>query len=120
MTFQKSIRNKKNEQGKRFGFYRTNRLKGKQVIKKLFSQGERFQSGNLLIIYLFSEEPRAGFIASKKIGGAVKRNRVKRLLREAYRMNKKIFTGLEVIFYAQGPLILKEIIDAFHSFERKR
>jgi len=104
---------------KRFGLPEIERLKGKQVIKNIFRNGRRSRSGNLVIIYLLSEKPQAGFVASKKIGGAVKRNRVKRLLREAYRMNKEIFQGLKVIFYAVGPLTHKEILWAFKKFRER-
>jgi len=96
------------------------RLKGKQVFKAVFSKGKRVNHGNLTIVYLPAEQPSAGFIASKHIGGAVKRNRVKRILREAYRMNKDLFTGLFVVLYARGPLEHDAIIAAFKKFMEER
>ena len=44
---------------------------------------------------------RLGITVSKRVGKAVKRNRIKRLLREFFRLNKKIFPkGFDVIFIA--------------------
>jgi ribonuclease P protein component len=37
------------------------------------------------------ERSRLGVTAGKRVGGAVRRNRVKRLLREVYRQNKALF-----------------------------
>ena len=108
------------ERLRNFGLPESERLKGKQVIKEIFSRGKRFKQGNLTIVYLFTEEPKAGFVASKKIGGAVKRNKVKRILREAYRMNKEIFKEFKVIFYADGPLTHKNVVATFRTFKGGR
>jgi len=62
----------------------------------------------------------AGFVASKRIGGVVIRNRTKRTLREAYRMNKDIFKGLKVIFYAQGFLKINNAVNIFCAFREGR
>ena len=104
--------------GTHYDLPRNIRLKGKQVFTRLFKNGKRFRHSNLAFIYLLSEEPSVGFVASKRVGGAVQRNRTKRLLREAYRMNKELFAGCRVILYAFGPLDRSDITAAISAFKR--
>ena len=101
---------------KRLGLPKIERLRGEKEIKRLFSAGKRFARSKLTVIYLPAVEQKAGFVASRQVGGAVKRNRMRRILREAYRMNKEIFRGLEIIFYAQGLLDLDEVVKIFKQF----
>jgi ribonuclease P protein component len=74
-----------------FGLNKTERLKSRKAIQTLFEQGRGFNQPPLRIVYHLSEEKgaKAGFSVSKRnFKRAVDRNRIKRLLREAYRLQK--------------------------------
>jgi ribonuclease P protein component len=54
------------------------------------------KSGRTLHFLLFQRKNknqvrRFGVVVGRKVGGAVKRNRIKRLLRECFRLNKQLF-----------------------------
>ena len=61
------------------------RLKKEKDFKQVFTNGKRLYSSSLTVIYFPASELTAGFAVSKKHGGSVKRNRIKRLLRESFR-----------------------------------
>ena len=61
------------------------RLKKEKDFNLIFNKGKRLYSTNLTVIYLPSNSIKAGFAVSKKHGGSVQRNRIKRLLRESFR-----------------------------------
>jgi len=70
---------------------REHRLTDKRDFQKVFHHGRSFANRYLVLYYLpnrQSEHFRVGFSVSKKVGKAVVRNRVKRLLREAFRLEK--------------------------------
>ena len=61
------------------------RLKKEKDFNLVFNKGKRLFSSNLTVVYFPSNSLKAGFAVSKKHGGSVKRNRIKRLLRESFR-----------------------------------
>ena len=66
-------------------------LRDKRDFNNVYSKGRSYVNKNL-VLYVLDDERyngKIGFAAGKKLGNAVVRNRVKRLLREAYRLNKK-------------------------------
>jgi ribonuclease P protein component len=48
--------------------------------------------------------PRAAWVTGKRVGGAVARNRARRLLRETWRsLAPRVREGHELVFVARGP-----------------
>jgi ribonuclease P protein component len=66
-------------------------------------RGLKYQTEHFLIFALPTKfSSRLGITVSKKVGKAVQRNLVKRLLRESYRRHKDLFpAGLDIVFVAK-------------------
>lgn len=81
---------------KQHSLSRQERLKSRKQIERLFNEGKYFVLPPFRVGYLFDETPGgADFlqigvgVSSKYFKKAVDRNRVKRLIREAWRLQKK-------------------------------
>ncbi len=84
------------------GFPKKEKLKGKKLFEKLFSEGKSITVFPIKLLYTEGDfndgsTAKVGVVAPKrKFGSAVKRNRIKRMLREAYRRNKHlVFNNIE-------------------------
>ena len=79
-----------------FSFGKEERLCSLKAIEELFASGERFSAYPLHVAYK-QVESRAGLplilfsVSKKRFKRSVDRNRVKRLMRESYRLNKQLF-----------------------------
>ena len=82
--------------------HKVERLDKKKIIEKMFAGGSRsFSVFPLRVVYLPVEELEADAsilisVSKRRFKRAVKRNRVKRQIREAYRVNKHEFLNILV------------------------
>lgn len=61
------------------------RLKKEKDFNLIFKKGKRIFSSKLTLYFIEEKELKVGFAVSKKHGGSVERNRIKRILRESFR-----------------------------------
>ena len=78
----------------KFTFKKEEKLKGTRLIQQLFEEGKTFSVFPFKVLYKFTlfEDAclKAGFgISQKKFKKATDRNRLKRLMRECYRVQKQ-------------------------------
>ncbi|HEX8961056.1 MAG TPA: ribonuclease P protein component [Geobacteraceae bacterium] len=75
------------------GFPKHERLLHRSDFVRISGQGEKIHSANFIILWerASGETVRVGITVSGKVGNAVVRNRLKRLIREFYRLNKALF-----------------------------
>lgn len=108
---------------RRFTLPKSHILRGKRNYEELFSSSSLLKSKEVNLRYsTYTDADKnvlVGFIAPKKIGNAVKRIRVKRLLREAYRLNQHIITelpeitemGLHYVFMAKHANLTYDVVE---------
>jgi ribonuclease P protein component len=104
-------------------FRRTERLRHALQFRRVFERGRIFRAPGLRVHYRPNEIgfPRLGLVVSRKVGKAVVRNRVKRLLRDVFRRSKRrIAAPLDIVLIPQdGPRTHAEYLEAFLRFAEK-
>ncbi len=87
-----------------FSFLKKERLLNRADFVKLNRLGKRYHTEHFVIILLENDlgYTRLGITVSKKTGNAVKRNRVKRRIREFFRLNKTHFPqGYDIVIISK-------------------
>jgi ribonuclease P protein component len=107
-----------------FRFPKKEKLKSRKLIELLFSEGRAITRFPLRLLYLETELPKetqvqaAVTVSRKAFRNAVSRNRIKRLMRESYRLNKAlVFNNIEGNF-AFLFLYLGKEMPTFNEVER--
>jgi ribonuclease P protein component len=83
-------------------------LRSRADFERVYREGRRWVNPLFVAFVLLSKEGplRVGFVASRKVGGAVERNRAKRLLREVIRRRgPKHETAADVVLVARGAIL---------------
>jgi ribonuclease P protein component len=78
-------------------FKKEEKLKSRKLIEAVFKKGTSFSNFPFRVLYLFQKENvaplQAGFaVSTRNFKRAVDRNRIKRLMREVYRLQKHSLT----------------------------
>lgn len=87
-----------------YKFSKKERLYLTRDFERVYNDGKVYHSKNVVLFVLPTSNTirRIGFTVGKKVGNAVKRNRIKRLLREVYRLNKNnLILGVDLVIVAK-------------------
>lgn len=96
------------------------RLKKRAAFAYVYRKGEKASARDLLLLSAKSKEGlKIGLSVSKKVGNAVTRNRVKRLLREAIRpLTDRIDDGFMYVIVAYPSIAEKNFFSVSKSVEQ--
>jgi len=101
------------------------RLKKNSEFKDVYSKGKVY-ANHLLVLYIVENESsfnKVGFSVSKKVGKSVVRNKIRRRIRECYRLNgDRIKKGFNMVFISRviaKDATYKEIENAMVSLFKK-
>ncbi len=124
----------------RYTLGKTERLKSRKLIQQVFAQGKSFQQFPLKVVYLNANQTadlQAGFtVSSRNFKKATDRNRIKRLMKETYRLQKNpleqkltstssslavffIYIGKEIPVYAELFACMKKAINKLLQFHHE-
>lgn len=98
---------------KQFSLSRKVVIKSSSEIRQILKNGKLYRNKYFDVRFVDSDKARVAFLVYKKVGNAVQRNRMKRLFREAYRLNKTQFENYRMVF------IIKIFRDDFRYFFNK-
>jgi ribonuclease P protein component len=90
------------------GFPRSRRLQKPYEFKRIYQAGHR-EANRYLVVYTCPSQGRrgkVGIVTGKRLGKAVKRNRIRRALREIVRLNQhRILETRDLIIIAKPPAL---------------
>lgn len=114
------------EKDLKYTLHKEERLYAQKRIDALFSQGESFISYPLRVVFVTRKREEQDVfpssilvsVSKKRFKRAVKRNRVKRLIKEAYRLNKHMFISNTELSFDIAFLYLKNELPQYSEIEK--
>lgn len=75
------------------GLPKSNLLRKSREFNRVYRFGNRLHGDGFALIYMPNQQlwSRLGISVQRKVGGAVQRNRIKRVIREVFRRNRELF-----------------------------
>lgn len=104
-----------------FSFRKENKIKSKNAFQIVYKTGRSVVDSMSVMYVLPNEEKniKIGFAVGKKMGSAVTRNRVKRLMREVFRHRKaELKDSVQIIWVARKKLVEADIYTYDRIFMR--
>ena len=97
------------------------RLRHKRDFERVYSKGRQLVGRYFVVFWL--EQPkgflRVGVVASRRVGGAVARNRAKRILREIFRRNRPgRSVSADVVLVARAAIVEAKYGDVEAAYRR--
>lgn len=89
---------------KKYRFLKSDRIKKRWEFSRVYQYGQKYVNRRFVVYVLNNRKKRSrlGVTVSKKVGNSVKRNRVKRLIRESFRFSKdQIAPGNDIVVVAR-------------------
>ena len=79
----------------RFSFTKADRILKRSEFIALTKSGQRIQNDDFIVYFLPARlgQSRLGITVTKKVGQAYERNRIKRIVREFFRLNRHCLSG---------------------------
>ncbi|MBP5287686.1 MAG: ribonuclease P protein component [Elusimicrobiales bacterium] len=104
---------------KQFAFSRRSRLRLKKDFQAVFSADRKTVTKDIVAWHLITEGPcKTGLMVSRKTGGAVRRNRIKRLLREALRLSQnQTKEGVRLVLYPKAGCRINNLSGAMAALD---
>ena len=89
----------------RFKLPKTALLRKGREFEKVYRQGSRWRGKGFSLIFCPNElgYNRIGISVHRKLKGAVKRNRIKRIIRESFRLDRSLYPACADIVFAVRP-----------------
>lgn len=94
-------------------------LTGSREFSAVYNKGKSVGDRYVVFFYKKNGLPysRTGFLASRKVGNAVKRNRARRLMKESFRLMAPLPAGYDMIFIARNTIDGKSCQEVKRSIE---